>query len=78
MLKKAGSYMALLGIFAIVLNFMDRVPRLLMWIYLWGDTVAWIIKIGLVVVGGALFFFAKPEEVEVVAETKTVETKTEE
>jgi hypothetical protein len=75
MLKKAGSYMALLGIFAIVLNFMDRVPKLLMWIYMWGDTVAWIIKIGLVVVGGALFFFTKSEEVERVAETIPVEKK---
>lgn len=78
MLKKAGSYMALLGIFAIVLNFLDRVPRLLMWIYMWGDNVAWAIKIGLVVVGGALFFFTKSEEVEEVAETKPVETKDEE
>ncbi|MES2864797.1 MAG: hypothetical protein V4666_11805 [Bacteroidota bacterium] len=78
MLKKAGSYMAILGIFAIVLNFLDRVPTLLMWIYMWGDTVAWTIKIGLVVVGGALFFFAKPEEAEHVAETQPVETKDEE
>ena len=70
--------MAILGIFAIVLNFLDRVPRLLMWIYMWGDTVAWAIKIGLVVVGGALFFFAKPEAEEPVAETKAVETKDEE
>lgn len=73
MLKKAGSYMALLGIFAIVLNFLDRVPTLLMWIYMWGDTVAWTIKIGLVVVGGALFFFAKSDEVEEVVETKPIE-----
>jgi len=78
MLKKAGSYMAILGIFAIVLNFLDRVPRLLMWIYMWGDTVAWAIKIGLVVVGGALFFFAKPEAEEPVAEAQPVETKDEE
>lgn len=70
--------MAILGLLAIVLNFMDRVPRLLMWIYLWGDTVAWIIKIALVVVGGALFFFAKSDEVETVSETNTTENKTEE
>ena len=57
--------MALLGGLAIVLNFLDRVPRLLMWIYNWGDNVAWAIKIGLVVVGGALYFLApKAEEVQ--------------
>lgn len=49
-MKRIGSYMAIVGIVAIVMNFLDRVPTLLMWIYNWGDTVAWIIKIGLVVV----------------------------
>lgn len=75
MLKKAGSYMAILGILAIVLNFMDMAPKLLIWIYMWGEDVAWIIKIGLVVVGGALFFFTKSDEVEEVVETKPIENK---
>ena len=57
--------MALLGGLAIVLNFLDRVPRLLMWIYNWGDNVAWAIQIGLVVVGGALYFLSPKEEEEV-------------
>ncbi len=48
--------MAFFGLFAIVLGFLDRVPSILMWIYNWGDTTAWIIKIALVVVGGILFF----------------------
>ena len=34
------------GLFAIVLDFFDRVPTILMWIYSWGDTAAWAIKIG--------------------------------
>lgn len=64
-LKSIGGYMALLGVLAIVFNFFDRVPKLLMWIYLWGDTIAWIIKIAFVVVGGALYFYgAKPEAEE--------------
>lgn len=64
-MKSIGSFMALLGGLAIVLNFLDRVPRLLMWIYNWGDNVAWAIKIGLVVVGGALYFLSPKEEEEV-------------
>lgn len=48
--------MAIFGLLAIVLNFVDRVPTLLMWIYNWGDTTAWVIKIGLVVVGAVLYF----------------------
>jgi hypothetical protein len=62
-MRKIGSYMAFFGVFAIVLNFMDRVPSLLMWIYNWGDSVAWIIKIALVVIGAILYFMGgKPQE----------------
>ena len=57
--------MVFFGLFAIVLNFFDRVPSILMWIYEWGEGVAWAIKIGLVVVGAALFFLGKPEAEEV-------------
>ncbi|PWH81715.1 hypothetical protein DIS18_13620 [Algibacter marinivivus] len=63
-MKKIGSYMAIFGVLAIVLNFFDRVPSLLMWIYSWGDTTAWIIKIGLVVVGAILFFMGSKAEPE--------------
>ena len=70
-MKKIGGFMAVLGILAIVMNFLDRVPRLLMWIYNWGDTTAWIIKIGLVVVGGALYLLG-PKEVEEVEESREV------
>ncbi len=61
-MKSIGSTLAFLGAFAIVLNFLDRVPTVLAWIYNWGDTVAWIIKIGLIVVGGALWFMANKQE----------------
>lgn len=72
-MKNIGSFMALLAIAAIVMNFLDRVPRLLMWIYNWGDNVAWAIKIGLIVVGGAFYFFA-PKEVEETQETTPTES----
>ena len=57
-------YMALAGVFAIVLNFMDRVPTILAWIYSWGDTVAWVIKIALIVVGAVLFFMGAKQEAQ--------------
>ncbi|WP_298346203.1 hypothetical protein [uncultured Algibacter sp.] len=63
-MRKIGSYMAIFGILAIVLNFFDRVPTLLMWIYSWGDTAAWAIKIGLVVVGAILFFIGNKAEAD--------------
>jgi len=73
-MKKIGSYMAIFGVLAIVLNYFDRVPTLLMWIYSWGDTAAWTIKIGLIVVGAVLFFMgSKPDSNETInpnSETK--------
>lgn len=64
-MKKIGGYMIFFGLFAIILNFFDRVPTILMWIYSWGETAAWAIKIGLIVLGAVLFFMGKsPEESE--------------
>ncbi|SNR15192.1 hypothetical protein [Tenacibaculum jejuense] len=63
-MKNIGSAMAIFGILAIVLGFLNRVPKLLIWIYNWGETTAWIIKIALVVVGGALYLFSNGEEEE--------------
>lgn len=61
-MKKIGSYMAIFGLFAIVMGFLNRVPSLLIWIYNWGETTAWIIKVALVIVGGVLFFLGGSSE----------------
>lgn len=75
-MKKVGSYMAIFGALAIVLNFFDRVPTILMWIYSWGDTAAWSIKIGLIVVGAVLFFMGGKTEAEPTnSETNTPESE---
>ena len=47
-MKNFGSFLLLLGVLAIVLDFFNYVPKLLFWIYEWGDGVAWIIKIALI------------------------------
>jgi hypothetical protein len=54
-MKSIGSLMFILGVLAIVMYYLDRVPRLLIWIYNWGEGAAWAIKIGLVVVGAGLY-----------------------
>lgn len=73
-MRKIGTYMVIFGALAIVLNFFDRVPTLLMWIYSWGDIAAWGIKIGLIVVGAILFFVGKPT---IEDDVKTVEESAE-
>ena len=61
-MKKIGSFMALIGLAAIVLNFFGLVPKILVWIYTWGDGVAWAIKLGLVAVGAILYFSGGSKE----------------
>lgn len=70
-MRKLGGYMIFFGAFAIVLNFMDLVPTLLAWIYNWGETTAWIIKIGLIVLGAILYFMEgspEPDPLEIETE----------
>ena len=61
-MKSFGSTLAILGILAIVLDFVNMVPKVLAWIYSWGDGVAWGIKIALIVVGGALWLIGRNQE----------------
>jgi len=61
-MKKIGGYVALFGVLAIVLPFFNLQLRLLGWIDTWGETVSWGIKIGLIVVGAALFFMGGSSE----------------
>ena len=69
-MKKLGGYMIFFGLFAIVLNFIDRVPTILIWIYEWGEGVPWAIKLGLIVVGAILFFTGKSPEPEPIPEAE--------
>ncbi len=61
-MKKLGGTIAILGLLAIVLNFVNMVPRVLMWIYTWGEGVAWAIKIACVVLGGTLYLIGSKTE----------------
>ena len=54
-MKSLGSLLVILGIVTIIYGFMDRVPKILSWIYDNGETQAWVIKIGLIVVGVVLY-----------------------
>jgi hypothetical protein len=54
-MKSIGSLLVIFGLAAIVFGFMDRAPRLMLWIYEWGDGTAWAIKIAFVVVGVILY-----------------------
>jgi len=62
---KAGLLIAAMGIMSIILSVFNYEIRLLAWINIWGTAVGWIIRILLIVGGGALFiFFGRDEEGE--------------
>ena len=63
-MRKIGSYLAIIGIALIVLPYIGLTIVFTDWIYDWGETVAWAIKIGLIVLGAVLFFIGKPEAEE--------------
>jgi len=58
-MKSIGSLLIFYGILTIVLDFFNYVPRIMQWVYSWGDTTAWILKIGFVVVGYLLLKIEK-------------------
>ncbi len=62
-MKQIGSIMFIFGALAAITGFMNSVPRLLAWIYNWGETTAWIIKIGLIITGAILYFMGNKKEV---------------
>jgi hypothetical protein len=61
-MKSLGSLLFIFGAAAIIFGFMERVPRILEWIYNWGEGVAWAIKIGFIVVGALLFIMGNRQK----------------
>jgi hypothetical protein len=64
-LGQGGLVLAAMGIISALLSIFNYNIRLLAWIDLWGSTMGWVLRIVLVLAGGALFFlFGKMEEDE--------------
>jgi len=68
-LSSLGAFVAGAGAISIILNLLSIFEivnfevRILMWIDLWGTTIGWAIRIGLTVVGAAMFvLFSQSEE----------------
>ena len=54
-MKSIGSLLFILGAAASILGLMGYVPKVLVWINTWGESTAWVIKIGLMILGAALY-----------------------
>lgn len=64
-LGQGGLILGAMGIISALLSIFNYNIRLLAWIDIWGSTMGWILRILLVLGGGALFFlFGRLEEAE--------------
>ena len=61
-MRQFGFYFILAGIGSIILSLFDMNFRLLMWVDMWGEGVAWAIRIGFIAIGVAILMFAHPED----------------
>lgn len=61
-MQKFGSYLVIIGLLAVVLDYVNMVPRVLMWIYNWGNEIAWSIKVGLIVLGAIVWLIGSAKE----------------
>ena len=60
---KGGLILAAIGIMSIALSFFNYNIRLLAWIDAWGNTMGWVIRILMILIGGTVFFlFGGSEE----------------
>ena len=57
-MKKLGGYLLFFGIGSILLNMIHMQFIILSWIDLWGDSVGWTIRIGMIVAGAAMLLLA--------------------
>ncbi len=61
-IAQAGLVLAALGVMSIVLSLFNYNVKLLAWVDLWGESMGWIIRISLIIGGGALFFLLGRDE----------------
>lgn len=68
-----GGVAALIGFVSIALSFFKYNLRVLGWIDNWGETMGWIIRIGLIIVGLAVYFAMNLRDEEEVLVEREVE-----
>ena len=61
-MKRIGRFLLIFGIGSVVLYFLNMQFIILAWVDMWGPEVGWAIKIGMIVVGAALWFLGNKQE----------------
>lgn len=55
-MREFGKWLLILGLGSFILRFFNMEFKLLMWIDLWGYSAGNLIRLGVIVLGGAIFF----------------------
>jgi len=63
-MKNIGGTMFFFGVGSIVLSFLNMEFIVLAWVDMWGPSIGWAIRIGLAVVGGALWLLGRHQEAQ--------------
>ncbi len=63
-MKSLGIYMVFIGLVSMVLQVIGREFVILSWINSWGKGSGWLIRIALVLVGGAIVIYRLRDEAE--------------
>ena len=61
-LGSIGLLLAAMGVMSIVLSIFNYNIKLLAWVDIWGPTMGWVVRIALILGGGALFFLFNNKE----------------
>jgi hypothetical protein len=61
-MKSIGGLLFFLGLGSFLLHFAEREFRLLAWVDNWGPTVGTAIRVGMIVIGGILWFVGRKGE----------------
>lgn len=61
-MKSWGGNLFFFGVGSILLHFLNMQFIILAWIDLWGEGVGWAIRIGMAVIGGALWLVGNSRE----------------
>ena len=72
-MRKIGIYAIIIGLALIILPYFGLTLKLFGMIDELGETPAWAIKIGLIILGAVLFFVGKPAEAPTTTEEEAVE-----
>jgi hypothetical protein len=61
-MKKWGGYLFFFGVGSMVLSFVNMEFIILSWVDTWGESTGWTIRVGMAVIGGAMWMFGGQSE----------------